>query len=191
MNENSTYLQRVMDALLNRATATPQPETPAPAPPESAVSESKIRSLQLDLEERDRKIEQMRQEYAALQAGRDRAAADSGQEQLTRLFKKLTGTLSNLAALAAYQEAGRDVSAADFAALARSLDKELAKAGLERIGTPGEMAAFDLALHQRMSGAAVHDGGPVTVRVPGYRTGDQILMKAMVSAASSDGETHA
>jgi molecular chaperone GrpE (heat shock protein) len=33
-----------------------------------------------------------------------------------------------------------------------------------------------------MSGGAVHAGSPVTVQLPGYRMGERVLMKAMVSA---------
>ena len=181
MNAQRTYWQRLMgglDALLGRTPPAPGPAAPAV---DTAGYESRIRALALDIEDRDRKIEQMRQEYATLQANRERAVGDAGQDQLLRFFKKLAGTLSNLAALAAFQEAGRDVAAADFAALARSLEKEFHKAGLERIGAPGQTAAFDVALHQRMSGAAIPDGGAVTIRMPGYRSGAQVLLKAMVT----------
>ena len=177
--QSESYWTRLIHAVLGRPRA-------ALAHPESAVrptaEDSRIRSLQMDIQDRDRRIEQMRSEYAALQAGRDRAAAEAGAGQVEHLFKKLSGTLSNLAALTAMHDAGQSVSAADFAALARSLEKELGKAGLERIGTPGEAAAFNVAHHQRMSGGMVRDGSPVTVRVPGYRMGQQILLKAMVTS---------
>jgi molecular chaperone GrpE (heat shock protein) len=176
---SETYWGRLFGALLGHAPSPPETFW-APA---AAELEARIRSLQMDIDDRDRRIEQMRSEYNALQSNRDRAVAEAGQEQLVRLFKRLAGTLSNLAALTALQEAGRDVSPADFAALARSLERELGKAGLERIGAAGETAAFDIGLHQRMSGAAVRDGSPVTVRIPGYRAGTQILLKAMVSSA--------
>jgi len=124
----------------------------------------------------------MRQEYAALQSAKERAATDTGHDTLERLFKKLAGPMSNLATLAELSEAGKEVPAADLIALVRSIEKELARCGMERVGRPGADAPFDTALHQRMSGGAVHAGTPVTVRVPGYRMGDRILLKAMVSA---------
>jgi molecular chaperone GrpE (heat shock protein) len=172
MNEKSGYWRGVLEALLGRS---------SPGTTRAGAAESRIRTLEIDVEDRDRRIEQMRREYAGLQASRDRDAGDAGRDQVARVFKRLAGTLSNLSALAAYQEAGRDVSAADFAALARSLEKDFAKAGLERIGAPGETAAFDASLHQRMSGGTVRDGVSVTVRIPGYRVGKQVLIKAMVA----------
>jgi molecular chaperone GrpE (heat shock protein) len=35
-----------------------------------------------------------------------------------------------------------------------------------------------------MSGGAVHAGTAVTVQLPGYRLGEKILLKAMVTAAA-------
>ena len=171
MSSTPSCFGRLVDALMGRS----------PGASGGQGHSSRIRALEMDVEDRDRRIEQMRREYADLQASRDRAVDGAGQDQTIRLFKRLAGTLSNLSALAAYQEAGRDVAPADFGALARSLEKELGKAGLERIGLPGETAPFDAAIHQRMSGAAVRDGVPVHVRMPGYRVGAQVLLKAMVS----------
>ncbi len=52
----------------------------------------------------------------------------------------------------------------------------------------GEEAPFDTRVHQRMSGADVLDGQPVAVRFVGYRLGETILVKAMVSRAGAAGE---
>jgi len=124
----------------------------------------------------------MQREYAALQAARGRAAAGAGREQVERRFKKLACILSNLAVLAGAAEAGRDVASADLLALFHSIEKELNRAGLERIGAPGATSAFDASIHQRMSGGTVSAGTPVVVRAPGYRMGESVLLKAMVSA---------
>ena len=64
----------------------------------------------------------------------------------------------------------------------RSLEKELARAGLERLGSAGESTAFDPAIHQRMSGEAVHANTPVLVRIPGFRVGPKVIQKALVTA---------
>ncbi len=140
----------------------------------------------MELKERDQRIEQMRAEYAALQAARERAGAEAGQDQLEKLFKRLAATLGNLNVLTAMAEAGREVEAGDLIQLIRGLEKELLRAGLEPIGTVGEKTLFAVASHQRMSGGAVRDGVPVTVQIPGYRMGEKILSKALVSARADE-----
>jgi molecular chaperone GrpE (heat shock protein) len=84
--------------------------------------------------------------------------------------------------LAAAARAGKDVAAKDMAALVADVEKQLAAAGLHVIGTPGEASAFDVSLHQRMSGGDVHGGKPVVVRIPGYKLGEKVLQKALVTA---------
>lgn len=167
------YFVRLMRALAGLETIAP--------PPSNLEAASQAAGLTLELDERDRRIEAMQREYAALSAARDRAAAGSGQEQLERLFKKLAGPLSNLAALADLFESGQQVTAEDLVHLLRTVEKELARAGLERAGKTGETAAFDPAIHQRMSGGTVHPGARVVVRVPGFKMGEKVLMKAMVT----------
>jgi molecular chaperone GrpE (heat shock protein) len=153
---------------------------------DEAELHAQVAGLRLDVEERDQRIEAMQREYAALQVAKEKVAGDGGQEQLERLFKKLAGPLSNIAALTDLGKAGRDIAANDLLGLFQSLEKELARAGLERVGTVGEATNFDTALHQRMSGGTVHAGTQVVVRVPGYRQGEKILLKAMVSTRESN-----
>ena len=168
------YWARLVKALLGR------PEQPALVGDPALLA--KIAALELDLRERDEGIERMRAEYGRLEAARQQAAQGGGQEQLERLFKKLTGPLSNLDTLASSARAGREVQISDLLDLFAGLEKELNRAGLERIGDVGEATVFKSAVHQRMSGGTVHEGAPVTVRIPGYRWKEKILLKSMVSA---------
>lgn len=151
-------------------------------PIDATSLQAKAAALQLELSEAKRQIETMRSEYALLQSDREHASTSGSQEQLERMCKRLAGPLSNLAALADMAEAGAETAGGDFVQLVRSLEKELSRAGLERIGRSGEETVFDTALHQRMSGGTVHAGTAVSVRVPGFRLGPKILMKAMVTA---------
>jgi molecular chaperone GrpE (heat shock protein) len=173
------YWRRLWSALAGREAWTPQPGTPDE---QIAGLRARVASLEMDLAERDRQIAQMRAEYGTLEAAKQTAAAGAGQEELARLFKRLSGTLANLAALTAAAEAGRPVEVGDLVSLFHTLEKDLARAGMETIGTVGQRTEFDVACHQRMSGGAVHPGTPVTVQLPGYRMGDRVLMKALVSA---------
>jgi molecular chaperone GrpE (heat shock protein) len=183
--QKTGYWKRLFAALLGRdAQATGLPAGPEPGA-QAAEANAKAATLEMDLRERDEKIEQMRIEYEALQASRERAVGEAGQEQLDKLFKKLSGALSNLMGLTELAEAEKDVQVADLVDLIKGLEKELTRAGLERIGTAGENTEFDVALHQRMSGGAVRAGTPVAIRLPGYRTRQKILLKAMVSAGEA------
>ena len=69
----------------------------------------------------------------------------------------------------------------------RLAEQLLAEAGLVRVGEVGTQEPFDTRRHQRMSGADLTDGKPVTVRFVGYRLGETVLLKAMVSR--QDGAT--
>ena len=177
--EKAGYWGRLLAALRG---CEVEPAEPVAPDEQAAELRARIASLELDLGERDARIDQMRSEYGVLEAARDRAAAGAGQDELERLFKRVSGPLSNLAALTAMAEGGKEVEVGDLVQLVRDVEKELARAGLEPIGRVGEKTQFDVAGHQRMSGAAVRAGTPVTVRVPGYRFGEKVLFKAMVSA---------
>jgi len=156
-------------------------------PPGSELAEvqGRLAAAQLDLRDRDDRIAAMQREYETLQASTQHAAGRAGDAEIEKVFKRLVGTLSNLSALADWSHAGRDVEAADLAKLITGLEKELARCGLERIGTAGTRLAFDVACHQRMSGGSVHAGTAVEVHLPGYRFGGRVLLKAMVSTAES------
>lgn len=194
MKTNDTgYWQRLWQALLGRpetpapappAPAAPAPATPAPTAPSADVAalRGRIATLEMDVRQRDEHIEQMKREYAALQVERDRTASGAGRQELEKLLRKLCGPLSNLVTLAAGARGGQSVAATDMAELVEDLEQRLGEAGLQTIGRAGEETPFDVAAHQRMSGGAVHSGGAVTVRIPGYRLGVKVLQKAMVTA---------
>ena len=156
---------------------------PRSLPPGAGESElrSRIATLEMDVQQRDEQIAAMKREYASVETARDRAAAAGGQEQSEKLLRKLCGPLSNLATLGAAVKAGKDVSAGDMADLVGDMQKALAGAGLQMIGEPGQATTFDTAAHQRMSGGGVHPGSAVVVRIPGFKLGDKVLQKAMVS----------
>lgn len=171
--------RRLMAALLGH-------DLPSAAPARSdetmAELTAKVAALEMELKERGERIEQMRAEYETLEAAKKRIAATAGQDEVEKLLKLLSGPLANLAGLTSMAEACDDVEAADLVQLIRDLEKVLTRAGLEQIGTVGERTEFDITGHQRMSGGGVKVGTLVTVRLPGYRLGEKVLIKAMVSA---------
>ena len=169
-----SYFGQLLDSLLGRARPV--------AVAGDAETKARVAALEMDLRERDQRIAPMQKEYANLEAAGKRAAAGAGADHLGDLLKKLAAPLSNLAALAALCEEGREVAAADLVSLLRTLEKQLKAAGLEQVGKVGESVTFDVAAHQRMSGGTVSGGTTVTVRAPGYRFGGKVLLKAMVTA---------
>ena len=175
-----SYWSRVCAAILGRSRHLTGPV--------DANTRSMIAALELELRERDAKIASMQREYAAAESKARDGAESGAKQELQRVFKKLAPGLANLHALAALSEAGRDVAAADLVSLFRSLEKALRALGLEPVGHPGDTLPFDVAIHQRMSGGMVSAGQPVTVRAPGYRFGDTVLLKAMVSSKESGDE---
>lgn len=178
--KDTGYFLRLWAALWGREVK--EPTATATAGEEPAEMEARVATLKMDRKERDERIEQMRAEYAALEVAKERAAADAGQGEVEKLLKRLGGPLATLAGLTSMAEAGEQVEVADLVQLIRDLEKVLGQVGMERIGTVGERAGFDVAGHQRMSGGGVKPGTPVTVRLPGYRFGEKVLIKAMVSA---------
>lgn len=184
--------RRLAATLWGRGTAVGRPATAADEPPDErlAAQAGRLASLQLDLEERDGRIAQMKSEYAQLQRALGAAAEEAGHDHLERLFQKLAAPLANLTALAELAERGEVVEVGDLAQLVRSLGRELGRAGLEPIGPTGAEVTFDAALHQRMSGGAVTAGTPVKVQLPGFRMGTKVILKAMVSGAAEEGAEH-
>lgn len=181
MNTKRGYWGTLWAALLGGGAAASPPGA------SDAGREARVATLELDLRERDERIAAMQAEYAQLEASKGQATELAGQSELERLFRRLAGPLSNLAMLVELARQGEAAEAADFVQLFDGLEKELERAGLERIGAAGEVTAFDVAEHQRMSGATVHAGTPVTVQVPGYRMGGKVLLKAMVTTKEESG----
>ena len=176
-NQGGGYLGNLLAALLGRCAPV---RTDLPV--DVAVLHSRVAALDMDLRERDQRIETMRNEYEHLQSLKERASEDAGQEELEQFFKKAAGPLSNLAALIGAHGKGHAIELADLVTLVATLEKVFQRHGLERIGDVGEKIGFDVAIHQRMSGGSVSEGKTVEVLVPGYRTQNRVLMKAMVTS---------
>jgi molecular chaperone GrpE (heat shock protein) len=175
MTSTATWKQRVASAWV--ALIAPRAD-PADPQARNAV-------LELDLQQRDAEIDRLRAEYRRLADQAEQARAGAATAGFETLARRLAPLLSQLATMQALAANGRDVRAPDVLTLFGKLDAMLADGvGLSRIGTVGEQAGFDTRLHQLLSGMDVDDGDPVTVRFVGYRLGESILTKAMVSAGA-------
>ena len=146
---------------------------------------NRVASLELDLRQKDDEIAALREEYERLreQGGRERErAASAGFDALARQLAPLLSQLATMQALAGGERAPR---LEDVFKLFEMLERVLAGHGLARIGEVGDETAFDARWHQRIGGAEVDDGDPIRVRFVGYRMGENVLLKAMVSSAAS------
>ncbi len=179
MTHQRPYLARLVAAILGR-------DTMAGLPTDVVELRSRVATLEMDRTERDQRIAKMKQEYEQVQLARERATENAGSEELEQFFTKAAAPLSNLAALAAAAKEGHAVEVNDVLQLAGSLAKVFARAGLEQIGAPGEQASYNANLHQRMSGGSVASGKAVKLCVPGYRLGNKVLLKAMVTSREDD-----
>jgi molecular chaperone GrpE (heat shock protein) len=144
---------------------------------------NRVASLELDLRQKNDEIAALREEYERLreQGERERdSAASAAFDALARRLAPLLAQLATMESMAASERAPR---LEDVFKLFDMLEKALAGEGLERIGAVGEEAIFDARWHQRIGGAEVDDGDRVRVRFVGYRIGDNVLLKAMVSRA--------
>lgn len=152
---------------------------------------NRVASLELDLRQKGDEIGALREEYERLrqQGKQDRdSAANAGFDALARRLAPLLSQLATMEAMAGGERAPR---LEDVFKLFDMLERVLAEGGLERIGAVGEVTAFDMRWHQHMGGGEVDDGDMIRVRFTGYRLGEAVLLKAMVSRAPSVVGEHA
>lgn len=144
---------------------------------------NRVASLELDLRQKDEEIAALREEYERLreQGTRERdSAARAGFGALARRLAPLLAQLATMESLAGGERAPR---LEDVLKMFDMLEKVLAEDGLVRIGAVGEETSFDARWHQRIGGAEIDDGDRIRVRFVGYRMGENVLLKAMVSRA--------
>ena len=157
----------------------------ASSPDETAAELARRR---LDVKAKEEEIRGLRDEYARREQSARAETEAARKEVLDAFIKKLAPTLSQLATLRHMAAGGREVRPQDVLKLTAKLEDALRAQGLEPVGEVGAEAAFDPALHQRMSGGDVRDGTRVRVRFPGYRFRGKTPLKAMVSRVDANGD---
>ena len=186
-----TTRQNTLAARLRAALAALSGSAPADFE-KTMVLRNHVAELELDLRQKAEEIAVLREEYQRLreQGERDREHATSAAfGELARRLAPLLAQLATMKALAGDESKPR---LEDVFRLFGTLEGVLGEEGLARIGAVGEETRFDARWHQRIGGAEVDDGDPVRVRFVGYRMGENVLLKAMVSRATArdgSGET--
>ena len=146
---------------------------------------NRVASLELDLRQKDEEIAALREEYERLRQHGERerdGAASAGFDALARRLAPLLSQLATMESMSGGEHAPR---LEDVLKLFDMLERVLTENGLVRIGKVGEATIFDSQFHQRIGGAEVDDGDMIRVRFVGYRLGENVLLKAMVSRAEA------
>ena len=181
----SERLNNALAALTGKLTPEPEP-LPAP-PPEPGTAAARIVELEMQLTERNDRIAALLAESNA-QRGAARGDAEAvAADRMSKLLRRLAPLLAQADAMRHFEAAGKPLRAEDAFALVSKIEKVLAEEGVERIGEAGEETGFDPRFHQRLSGGDVKDGDRVHVRFVGFRQGDRVLNKALVTRKETDG----
>jgi len=143
----------------------------------------------MQVAERDSRIAGLLKESDAQRRAARGDAEATAADRMNKLLRRLAPLLAQGDAMKHFESAGKPLRAEDAFALVAKIEKALAEEGVERIGAAGEETAFDSRFHQRLSGGSVKDGDRVHVRFVGFRQGDRVLNKALVSRKeeSADG----
>lgn len=150
---------------------------------------NRVASLELDLRQKDDEIAALREEYERLRERGEHERDSAASAGFDVLARRLAPLLSQLATMEALAGSERGPRLEDVFKLFDMLEKALAENGLSRIGAVGEETTFDTRCHQRVGGAEVEDGDRIRVRFVGYRLGEAVLLKAMVSRAAIEGDS--
>ncbi len=139
--------------------------------------------LHKQIDQRDRQVEKLREEYAALEARRESEGKISVRSERLALFKQLQPVATQLPTLRVAVENGADLKARDVLDVIAPLDQMLVDLGFERIGAAGATLAFDPQRHKPVGRGArsVSPDDTVRVRYVGYMYGDEVICKAEVT----------
>ena len=167
--------------LVGRSAPRPAgPPADSPADQARLAAESALASARIDLEQARKETEALRRTLDGERGGRQDAIDAAVAARLAPVMTDLADTLAQLALQRWLIDEGKPVAASDVAALAAGIAETLGRLGLAQLGAPGDRATFDPALHQPLSGAPPATGAAITVRMPGFRFGGQVVRRASV-----------
>lgn len=156
--------------------------TPEAMPEEPTLAlQRDLAATRLDLQETQTVLATERAHSAALEKAQATLVQEGIASRLEALFTDLAAPLSQLRLQAALLDAGTAVATADVMALARRCIAIVERAGLEPIGTTGEVVPFDPETAQLLGeGVPLAPGDTVRIRIVGYRYHLRVLRKAFV-----------
>jgi len=140
-----------------------------------------LAAARLQAQELEKQLGSIRNQLAIAEKTRQEHIRQSTAAQLESLFSRLAAPLAQLILQDALLQQGQQVAARDVMVLARQFAEAVQQAGLQPIGSVGEIKPFDPEWAQPLAtGVALNAGEEVVIRFIGYRFGDQVLRKALV-----------
>ena len=146
---------------------------------------ARLAAAEIDLRERDAEVAGLRAEYERLSGEYECALAEARGAGMQALAGQLAQPFAQLASMQALAERGREVSVADVLKLVARAEAVLLEAGMTRLGVVGERAVFDPHLHRPLADGEIAPGTAVTIRFLGYRLGETVLLRALVSPSDA------
>ncbi|MDW7682312.1 MAG: nucleotide exchange factor GrpE, partial [bacterium] len=144
-----------------------------------------LAEARLQAQELEQRLQDSRARLQGLEQTRQQQIQQAINSHLESLFRRLAGLLAQLQLQDGLMQQGKEIAARDIMLLVRQLVEVVQQAGLEPIGSVGEVRSYDPEWAQPLvSGAAFNSGEDVTIRFIGYRFQGQVLRKALVERAA-------
>jgi molecular chaperone GrpE len=151
------------------------------SPPKEGSLEqaSEAQHLRIELEERERQLELLKNEVTRLRVSTQELTEAARSAQMERLLAESAAPVVQLMTQAYLLDVqGRPLQARDVLAVTRRLVQVLEEQGMQVVGKIGEIQPFDPDRHDPMaSGHTIEPGTPVTIRFVGIAYRDHLLKK--------------
>lgn len=162
------------------------PQTSQPQSNEKLLTlEREIQNLRLELTERDRLIEKLKQQLEQQRTSESNNIDFAVQNQIEQLLTDTAAPVTQLLTQAHLLQQGKPVQAKDVLLVAKRLIRSLEDNGLTVVGQVGETVSFDSNLHEPLSASSeVSPGAEVVVRFAGVSYRGKVIRKAGVELLS-------
>jgi len=142
--------------------------------------ERKIGEFQLDLNERDKTINQLKQDLKKEQQKKKQDVSEIVEDKIERLISEVATPVSQLITQAhLIEKENKTVQVKDVLCVARSFIRALETNGLKFEGSVGENVIFNPNLHEALSGSdSFSDNQQVKIRFVGIKYEGKIVRKA-------------
>jgi molecular chaperone GrpE (heat shock protein) len=148
-------------------------------PSGAAVADSA--ALHRELDERDRRIGALEASCQELERAGAKEAEAAREAAALQLLEGVAAPLSQLATMRSLFERGTVPEVGDVLRLTEAVQKAFEGAGLQAVGSVGEVAPFDPGLHRPAGRAQFSPGESAKISFIGFRVGDRVVRPALVT----------
>ena len=162
-------------------------QTPQNDDEQQLTLERERQNLRLELQERDQKLANLKQELERQRKNEKTRINDAIYTEIEQLFTEISSPISQLLTQAHLLEVeDKPIQAKDVLAVAKRLIHNLEDKGLSITDPVGDTIAFDPNYHQPLSSNLdLVEGTPVVVKIVGISYQGKMIKKASVQATSS------